>query len=132
MTSETQIAERDVRKINQPEPPAAETDVTPAVDIYENNDAILLRVDMPGVDQGRVEVTVENNVLTLKGRGQVEPPAGCELQQAEYNVYAYRRDFDLADRIDTAGIKARMRHGVLDVTLPKKQEVKARKIEIAA
>ena len=109
-----------------------ETDVifVPDVDITEDGDGLRLLANMPGTDSESVDVTVENNVLTIEGRACVDRPEGYELAGQEYGVGNYRRDFSLANSVDTAGIKARVKHGVLEVTIPKREEVKTRKVEI--
>ena len=85
---------------------------------------------MPGVDQQSVDVTVENNVLIIEGKGHIEKPEGYQLIGQEYGLGKYRRDFTLSNAVHTEGIKARVQKGVLEVTIPKREEVKARKITI--
>jgi HSP20 family protein len=102
----------------------------PDVDISENGERIRLLADMPGVDQDSVDVTVENNELTLEGRSRITPPEGCERVGRECGAGRYRRVFALSDAVKPDGIKARMRNGLLEVTIPKREEVKTRKIEI--
>lgn len=112
--------------------PGTDLIYTPPVDILEDHDSILLLAEMPGVDQQSVEVTVENNVLTIEGQAHVAIPDGHELVGQEYGVGRYRRDFTLSDVIQTDGIRAKVQHGLLEVTLPKKAEVRSRKIAIEA
>lgn len=109
---------------------APETIYVPHVDISENNDRIRLVADMPGVDPKSVDLTVENNVLTVEGLAQPDRPAGYERVGQEYGIGRYRRDFTLSDAVAVDGIKARVQNGVLEVTIPKREEVKTRKIEI--
>jgi HSP20 family molecular chaperone IbpA len=100
------------------------------VDIREEGDLILLDANMPGVDQESVDVSVENGVLTIEGRARIDAPQGCTLVGQEYGVGRYRRDFTLSDAVDAEGIKARVRQGVLELTLPKHDKVKTRRIKI--
>lgn len=116
--------ERDV------EAPEQDAFYVPNVDISENNERIRLVAEMPGVDQKSVDVSVENDVLTIEGRSHVDAPEGYELVGREYGVGKYRRDFTLSDAVDVGGVKARVRNGVLEVTLPKREEVRTRKVEI--
>jgi len=111
---------------------APETDsiYVPDVDIYEDSERVRLMADMPGVDQTSMNVTVENNVLTIEGQARVDGPQGYELVGQEYGVGKYRREFTLSDAVEVQGIKARMQHGVLEVTIPKREEAKTRKIKI--
>jgi HSP20 family molecular chaperone IbpA len=136
--TETRVAKSDEKspsatageEMQKTETPEMEAIYAPEVDITENNDCIRLVADMPGIDQKSVDVTVENNVLTIEGRGQVDPPEGYELVGREYGVGKYRRDFTLPDAVAADKIKARVRHGVVEVTIPKREELKTRKIAI--
>jgi len=103
---------------------------TPAVDIYDHEQEWLLLVEMPGVSDKSAEVSVDKGVLTIEGK--VEPPAleGYTLARAEFDVARYRRAFEISDRVDPKGVKANMKNGVLRITLPKKEEAKARKVEV--
>jgi len=128
--TEKQVQKQDT--VQQTAAPRRETVYVPDVDISENSECIRLVADMPGVEQGSVDVSVENNLLTFEGTATFEAPEGYELVGQEYGVGKYRRDFTLSDEVDTDGIKARIRHGVLEVTLPKREQVKTKKIEIEA
>lgn len=102
----------------------------PAVDIYERDNAMLLIADMPGVDEKSVDITLENNVLTIQGT--VEPPYRGEYQliYSEYELGDFRRAFTLTDEIDRDKIEATVKSGVLTVVLPKAAAAAARKIEV--
>lgn len=102
----------------------------PAVDIYEKEDAILVRCDMPGVDEKDLEITLEENVLTLSGVQQSGAPEGYENLAGEYQTGIFQRSFAIAQEIDQGRIKASMKHGVLDIQLPKSEEAQPRRIEI--
>ena len=130
--AETQVTKREENAVQAAQAPETETIYIPDVDISESNEHIRLVADMPGVDQKSVDVTVENNVLTIEGNAQLEAPEGYKLVGQEYGVGKFRRDFTLSNAVDTDGIKARVHHGVLEVTIPKREEVKTRKIEIGA
>jgi HSP20 family protein len=119
----------DVQNVQRLE---TETVYAPDVDIFEDNEHFTLMADMPGIDQGSVDVTVENGVLRVEGRAHVEVPEGYELVGQEYGAGKYRRDFTLSDAVDTEGIKARVAQGVLTVTLPKRAQVKTRKVAITS
>lgn len=130
--AETQVAKREAQDISRARTPTNEAVYVPDVDISENSECIRLVADMAGADQASVDVTVENNVLTVEGHAHVDPPEGYELVGQEYGVGKYRRDFTLSDAVDTEGIKARVRHGVLEVTIPKREQAKRKKIEIGS
>lgn len=110
--------------------PATDTTYVPLVDICENNERVVLVADMPGVDPKGVELKVENDVLTIEGHPQADCPPGCKLVGQEYGAGKYRRDFALSRELDAGAIKARMQHGTLEVTIPKREETKMRKIAI--
>lgn len=129
--TEKQVAKKQEQAV-QAQTPQTEAIHVPNVDISENNECIRLVAEMTGVDQKSVDVTVENNVLTVEGHAQVKSPEGYELVGQEYGVGKYRRDFTLSNAVDTEGIKARVWHGVLEVTIPKREAAKTRKVEIGA
>jgi len=130
--TEQNVQKKEQEAVQKTATTQRETVYVPDVDISENSECIRLVADMPGVEQGSVDVSVENNVMTVEGTARFDPPEGYELVGQEYGVGKYRRDFTLSDEVDTDGIKARIRHGVLEVTLPKRDEVKTKKIEIEA
>jgi len=114
-----------------PDAPAMERDyIAPEVNIFETPEGYLLEADMPGVDKSGIEVTLENNTLTLIGhRAQPDLPK-AELLYRESRTADYRRIFELDPTIDAKKISAKMEQGVLTVTLPKAEKVKPRRIEI--
>ena len=110
--------------------PENEPVVVPRVDIRENAEGFTVVADLPGADEKSVEATVQNRVLTIEGWVRREPPAGPDCLGREFGCGRYRRDFTLSDAVDADRIQARVKHGVLTVTIPKKEEVKARKIQV--
>ncbi len=93
----------------------------PASDIVETPEMIRLRADMPGVDEESVEVSLEKNVLTLRGRVDSTLPEGYSLSRLEFEVGDFERSFRLSDEIDQEAIRASVRHGVLELEMPKKR-----------
>lgn len=110
--------------------PENEPVYVPRVDIRENADHFTVVADMPGVDEKSVEATVQNRVLTIEGWSRPEKPEGSEALGQEFGCGRYRRDFTLPDSVDADRIQARVKNGVLAVSIPKKDEVKARKIQV--
>jgi HSP20 family molecular chaperone IbpA len=104
----------------------------PRTDIYETDEAITLVADMPGVDEDSVDITLENNVLTINGYVEPMQPEGHSLAYAEYRVGDFERSFSVSDQIDREGIEAAVKDGVLYIQLPKITEARIRKIPIAA
>lgn len=103
---------------------------TPAVDIYETSEAIVLVADMPGVDESSVDVTLEKNVLTIYGRVQPWQFESHSLRYAEYGIGDYQRSFTISNQIDWEHIEGSVSNGVLRLTLPKTGPAQTRKITI--
>ncbi len=110
---------------------AMETKVyVPQVDIVESEDRILLVADLPGVDQDGIEVTLEKNILTLRGTVKPHTPEGFSLGYAEYAVGNFERAFTVSNDIDRQGIEAVIKDGVLKLTLPKAKHAVVQKIAV--
>ena len=103
--------------------------IAPEVNIYENKAGYVLQAELPGVSRTGLEVTVENNTLTLTGHRTDETPPGNALYR-ESRPASFRRVFELAPTIDTTRISARVEQGVLTLSLPKIERVKPRKIAV--
>lgn len=91
----------------------------PLSDIYETENEVVVRADMPGVSADRIDVTLERNVLTIRGRAESVAPEGHDLAYAEYEVGDFSRSFTLSEQVDRDAIEAQMKDGVLTLTLPK-------------
>ena len=104
----------------------------PRVDIVETEDALEILADMPGVTKDSVEVTLEQRVLSVRGRADVSVPEGFAPLYLEYQPGDYERSFTLSDAVDPAGIEARVRGGVLHLRLPKAGPAKRQRIEVEA
>jgi HSP20 family protein len=102
----------------------------PDVNIYEFDDSLKLWADMPGVREKDVDVTLKDGMLTLVGKVSTELYNGLRPLYTEYNVGNYYREFVLNEDIDESKIRATMRNGVLELTLPKKEQAKPRRIEV--
>jgi len=103
----------------------------PRADIYETNDAIVVVADMPGVDETSLDISLENDVLTINGYTEPEYPKGYDLAYTEYRVGDYQRSFSLSNKIDQSKIEATLKDGVLRLHLPK-AEPTTRKITVKA
>ncbi len=104
--------------------------VTPSVDIFENDDEILLYADMPGVEKDAIAINLENGSLTINGHRTVA--ADGEAQFEEFGEVEYERAFSVPQGIDINKVKANMNNGVLSLHLPKSEAVKPRQIEVQA
>jgi HSP20 family molecular chaperone IbpA len=104
----------------------------PRADIYEMDDQIVIVADVPGVDEGSLEVTLEKNILTINAYVDALVPEGHALSFAEFEVGDYQRSFRLSNEIDREKIEATVKDGVLRLFLPKAGEARARKISVKA
>lgn len=104
---------------------------SPPVDIIETPEKVILRADLPGVDEGSIDCGLEAGVLTLKARTHEDVPGEMRLIDGEYVPGDFERVFSLSDEIDQEGIRATVKNGVLELHLPKSTAAKPRKIEIS-
>lgn len=105
----------------------------PSVDIYETKDAICVRAELPGVEKDAVSVAVKEGVLTLRGERKFEKEVEEEnYHRIEREYGTFHRSFTLPSSVDEEKVTARMKDGVLEVNLPKKEQAKPKQIEIAA
>ena len=103
---------------------------TPATDIYEKDNEIVVVADMPGVADKGLEVTLENNVLSLVGRTEETGPEDREALHREFGPAEYRRTFTLTEDIDREKIAARVKAGQVRITLPKAAKAQPRRITV--
>jgi HSP20 family protein len=104
----------------------------PRVDIIETEDALEIFADMPGVTKDSVDVTLEQRVLSIRGRGEISLPGDLAPLYLEYQPGDYERAFTLSDAVDPTGIEAKVRSGVLHLRLPKTGPAKRQRIEVRA
>lgn len=104
---------------------------TPNVDIFENKDEIVLEAELPGMNREDFELTIENNVLTLRGERRFEKKNETDSYHRVERAYgAFSRSFTLPQTVSGENASAEYKNGVLRVVLHKREEVKARRIEI--
>lgn len=101
----------------------------PAVDVHEDASNLVLFADLPGVEEKDVSISIDKNVLTLRGERRLET-AG-EAQRVERVQGTFSRSFTLPPTVDAERITATLRAGVLSVTLPKKTEAQPRQIKVS-
>ena len=115
---------------------SATADWAPPVDIAEYADQFELFIDLPGVDPKSVDISLDNDVLTLSGERLVEKRAGenhqLMSQRTERSQGRFHRRFILPDTVDTERVTAKGRDGVLEVTIGKQAKAQPRRIKIAA
>ena len=105
---------------------------TPSVDIFENKDEIVLEAELPGMNREDFELTIENNVLTLRGERRFEKRDEADnYHRVERSYGSFTRSFTLPQTVSPENASAEYKNGVLRVVLHKREEVKARRIEVA-
>ncbi len=130
MMPEQEIVTREKQQVEGTEKTRPGRYFVPDVDICEYDDMLRLWADMPGVTEKDVGVVLKDNLLTIAGVVDAAMYDQLAPIYTEYNVGNYYRQFTLNEEIDDSRIKARMRNGVLEVELPKREQVKPRKIQV--
>jgi len=108
----------------------SENYLAPAASVLEAGDGYTVQVEMPGVNKEGLEISIENNELTLTGRRSLPTIEGSVLHR-ESRRENFRRSFELDPSIDANRITARIEQGVVTLTLPKAEHVKPRKITVS-
>jgi len=103
---------------------------SPFVEIFESDDGLRLAAEMPGVSKDRLEVTVDKNVLYIKGEARLDLPESARPLYREFEEGVFYRAFDLSDVLEPARIEAKLENGVLNLVIPKAEKAKSRKIEV--
>jgi HSP20 family protein len=104
---------------------------SPNVDIFENKDQIIIEAELPGMNREDFDLSVENNVITLRGERRFEKKEETDNYHRVERAYgSFTRSFTLPNTVSAEGATADYRDGVLRVVLPKREETKARRIEI--
>ncbi len=111
--------------------PRREVGFIPAVDIYETPDSVVIEVEAPGMKKDEIKITIEDGVLRISGEKKIER----EEKDKNYFVIersygTFERAFRLPDYVDPEKIKAKYENGILTITLPKKEEKKAKVIDV--
>jgi len=109
---------------------AEEQFLAPSSSVFETGEGYLLHVEMPGVNKEGLEISVENNELTITGRRSL-PAVDGTLLHRESRRENFRRTFELDPSIDSNRISAKIEQGVITLTLPKAEHVKPRKITVS-
>jgi len=102
----------------------------PTTDIYETDDALMVVMEVPGVEKKDVDINLENDVIRVEARIDTAKYSGLDPLYTEYSVGHFHRAFTLTGKIDRQQIGAHLEDGVLALTLPKSKEAMSRRIEI--
>ena len=120
--------------VNEADTSSATASWVPAVDVHEFDDRFSLFVDLPGVDPGAVDITLENGVLNISGERAAEQLGKDERgvrTRIERGTGRFYRRFILPDSIDTDQVKASGRHGVLEIQIQKRAKAQPRRIKVS-
>jgi HSP20 family protein len=111
-----------------------EGDWSPRLDLFENDDAYYVKVDVPGMDAKDIDLNVTNDVLTIKGArkaGSGERREGERYQREERMYGSFHRTLPMRTPVDADHVDAKLKNGVLYITLPKREETKPKKINVS-
>ncbi len=105
---------------------------SPAVDIYETEQELVMRADLPDLSEKEIDIRVENNMLTIRGERKLEKSVAEDNYLRMERAYgSFSRSFSLPNTVNTEQIKADYRNGVLTVTLPKREESKPKQVKVS-
>jgi HSP20 family protein len=122
--SQTDALQREARR--------AEIVLRPATDIFEDDEGITLQMDMPGASKDRLTLQVNRDRLDVEAEMRIDMPQDMEALYADVRSTRYQRTFALSGELETEKIEATLKDGVLTLRLPKRPEVRPRKIEVQA
>jgi HSP20 family protein len=104
---------------------------SPSLDIAENDNAYVVKVELPGVNKDDVRITMQENVLTIRGEKKQEKESkGSNFHRTERSYGAFQRSFSLLSSVKSEKIEAAYNDGILTVTLPKAESAKPKQIEV--
>lgn len=109
------------------------TGETPRVNVYRNDDNILLQAEVPGVSKDDLDITISDDVVTLKGKQATENTSeNVQKLRSEIDRAQFTRTIELPDEVDSESVEATLKNGVLTLTLPVREERKPKKITVQA
>jgi HSP20 family protein len=100
------------------------------MDAYRRGEQFIVHLDLPGIEPSTIDLTVEQNVLTVRAERRFEPQQGDEVVIAERPHGTYTRQIFLGDTLDSENLQANCEHGVLTLTIPVAEAVKPRRVQV--
>lgn len=133
MSDNTQITQRDDGGETRTDPDDARRRIqlTPVVDIFEDSHAVTLLADLPGVPKEKLDISIHDGNLTIEAESVVQVSPSLVLSHAEVRTPYFSRRFTVSDDFDTSKIEAVLKGGVLELTIPRREEAKPRRIEVS-
>ena len=110
--------------------PRSEVHLRPPVDIYEDDRALTLKADLPGVSRDQLSINVEGRTLTLEGTVGMDLSGDMTAIYADLRSNRFRRSFTLSNELQDDSIDAQLHDGVLTLTIPKREELQPKRIEV--
>ena len=119
------------REMNDSDSPLTTASFIPAVDVYEDNEKVVLKLEVPGIEEKDLDVRVENHTLTVKGERKLEKEEKEEnFHRIERRYGSFYRAFTLPNTVDTENVAASYTAGVLKLELKKKPEAQPKQIKV--
>ena len=107
------------------------TNWTPSVDIKETKDAFVVKGELPGVEKDDVDISIDDNVLVIRGEKKVETESDEDKKHRKECLYgSFERSFSLPKQVDVNKVEATFNNGVLKLNIPKAEEVKPKQIQV--
>jgi len=130
----SEVVERPSTEVSAPQSGDVERTqpvMRPPVDIFEDEEGITLMLDMPGVAKDRLDVRVERDRLLVEGDLEIDVPKEMESHYADIRASHYERTFSLSgEQLDTDAVQAELKDGVLKIHIPRREELKPKKIQV--
>ena len=124
--AQTPVKHQAEEKNNQPV-----RKMRPTADIYESKEGATLYIDLPGVSRDHLNIDVEQNVLTIEGNVNLNTPDDLNPTYIDVHAGIFNRQFTLSADLDSSKIEAELKNGVLTLNIPRSEQHKPRKIEVA-
>jgi HSP20 family protein len=122
---------RESRSQGGHDEPLTASSFAPAVDVYEDEHTVTLKIEVPGIDEKDIDVRLENNTLTVHGERKIEKEEKEEnYRRVERQYGSFTRTFTLPTTVDSEKVSATYDKGVLKIALPKKAEAKPKQIKV--
>ena len=103
---------------------------SPALDLYQNNNEVIARIELPGMRKEDIEISLQDGMLTISGERKSDAPESDKAERSERYVGKFRRSVSLPTQVDANKVTATYRDGILTVTLPKAEEAKPKQIQV--
>lgn len=114
------------------EPTRLHAGVYPAVNIYDDGEAYLIRAEVPGMDKNTLDVTAKGNSVSIRGaRSGGPPPTEVAFHRRERDTGVFHRAVALPEQIDSAKTVASYKHGILEIQCPRAEAAKAHKVQVS-